>query len=138
MAKARGTAGWKCKLLIGATAVGEARDVNITLERGEVDVTSYETDGWADYAAGLARWGGDFTLYYKMPATQAATTLFSAFIEGTVVENVSFLREDGSGFKGDIVVTNFSEERPFEGAVARRIQFRGAGIPEQLSASTNP
>lgn len=135
-AAAVGQAGFSCVLKVGGVTVGEAKDVNLTLQRGEVEDTARDTNGFRSYIPGLGEWNIEFTLLKKYPESAVMGAIRTAFMAAAVLEDVEMIDASGYGWGGDVAVTNFSENQPFEDAVAISVTFRGRGIPEQITPAS--
>lgn len=127
-----GQAGFDCTITIGGVEIGEAKDVTVNLTRSEIEDTARDTNGWRSYIAGLAEWTIEFNLLKKYPRSTAAQAIETAFVNGTVLTNVRMLDKEGFGWSGDVVVTDYSENQPYEDVVANSVTFRGRGVPTQV------
>ena len=131
----QGSAGFKAELAHSGTKIGEARDITLSLTRGEVETTSQDTEGWKSFVPGLAEATAEFTLYRKHPESAGANVLRTAFMQGTVVTGLSLKDEFGYGWQFDGVVTDMSEDWSFESAIQNSVSLRVTGIPVQISPS---
>jgi len=128
-----GQAGFSCVLSIGGVEVGEAKDVKINMSRGEVEDSARDTGGFRSFIPGLGEWSLEFMLLKKDPESSAMAAIRAAFLAGTVVEDVRMVDDFNNGWEGDVAVTNFSENQPYEDAVAIDVTFRGRGVPVQIT-----
>jgi predicted secreted protein len=128
-----GQAGFSCVLTVGGVLVGEARDVKINMSRGEVEDSARDTGGFRSFIPGLGEWSLEFMLLKKSPESSAMAAIRAAFLAGTVVEDVRMVDDFNNGWEGDVAVTNFSENQPYEDAVAIDVTFRGRGVPVQIT-----
>jgi len=133
---ASGHAGFSAVLKIGGEEVTEAKDVTVNLTRSEIEDTARDTNGWRSFIAGLAEWTIEFNLLKKYPRSTPASAIETAFLNGTILTNVRVEDAEGYGITGDAVVTDYTEEQPYEDVVANSITLRGRGEPTQVSPSS--
>lgn len=136
MSTAEGQAGFSCSLKVGGVSVGEAKEVNLDLKRGEVEDTARDTNGFRSFIPGLGEWSITFTLLKKYPESAVMDQIREAFLAADVLEDVEMVDKQGYGWGGDVAVTNFSEKQPFDNAVAVDVTFRGRGIPTQIAPAS--
>ena len=112
----------------GATAADEAvdaMDVNINLNMEAIETSSRGVAPWKTYIAGWREWSVDFTLFYENDDT-VADALETAFNAGTII-SCRLLDEDGDGYYGDCLVTNFSRNEPLTDKMERSVTLQGTG-----------
>ena len=124
-----------CYLLLFASPA-VAKDVTLNMTRSEIEDTARDTNGWRSYIPGLAEWTIDFMLLKKYPESTAMAAIRTAFINGTVLATVQIVDSSGYGWTGDVAVTNFTENQPYEDALAIDCTFRGRGVPTQVTPSS--
>ena len=121
----------------GATAsdeVCEARDVTINLTAETMETSSRCDAPWKTYIAGWREWSVDFTLIHENDETQI-DAIETAFLAGTVI-SVRLVDEDGDGYYGNVIVTNFTREEPMGDAMGRSVTFQGSGAPTVIDVAS--
>ncbi|MFK7695406.1 phage tail tube protein [Paenibacillus sp. HJGM_3] len=110
------------------SAVGEMRDATLSISNGEIDVTSFDSSGWAEYIPGLKEWEVDTEgLYVYADAGQSA--LYNALVNNTVVK-VRLLPKNTTGqtgYQGDAFITSWEVNNTTDDAVSISASFRGTG-----------
>jgi len=90
--------------------VGKVKDLTLTLEAGEADITTRDNDGWEAIAATLRKCGAEFEVLYN-PNDRGVQALKTAFLASTPLRMAVLsapIAEEGSGGPvGDFVVSNF-------------------------------
>jgi len=120
--------GMKAKIYQGAvdvalgslTVMDNVRDVTLSLEAGEADVTSRANSGWRATAATLRSASVDFEMVWK-PGDAGFTAIKNAYLNGTALE-LAVLDQDratsgAEGLKGNFTVTSFERSEPLEEAI---------------------
>ncbi len=100
----------------GPSGVSEVTQWEIDLTVDSVDATSFDSNGWHEFIAGLQGANGSFTAIGSPPATGAASSAtFKTKSTG------------GKSISGDIIVTSVKYTTPVEGRVeyAATFQFTG-------------
>lgn len=97
-----------------------AREVTLTLNAGEADITTRANDGWKATAATLKECQVDFTMIWK-PGDAGFSAIKDAYLNSTEVE-LAVLDDDKSvtgaqGPKGSFTITNFTRNEPLEEAI---------------------
>lgn len=106
----RGTAGGSA-----STEVKNVKDLTLSLESGEADVTTRATEGWRATVATLKEASLEFGILYD--TEDADFKAFSdAYFNNTPI--ALFITDgNGSGLDADFSITGFSLEQPLEEAV---------------------
>lgn len=106
----RGTAGTQ-----GATEMTNVKDVTLSLESGDADVTTRATQGWRASVATLKEGSLEFEMNYDT-ADEDFTALQTAFLTNTAL---AFFVTDGngSGLDADWSIMAFNIEQPLEEAM---------------------
>lgn len=96
------------------------RDVTLTLDAGEADVTTRANSGWRATAATLRECSIEFEMVWK-PADAGFVAIKTAFLAGSTLELAAL---DGGkavagsqGPKGSFSITSFSRPEPLEEAI---------------------
>jgi len=97
--------------LTALTEIGNIKNLTLTLEAGEADVTTRENSGWEATAATLRKCSAEFEMLYK-PGDLVFQAIKSAFLTSTNVRLAlltgAMNGEDAEGPVGDFSVSNFS------------------------------
>ena len=106
----RGTAGVKA-----ATEMTNVKDVTLSLESGDADVTTRATQGWRASVATLKEGSLEFEMNYDTEDADF-TAIQAAFLANTAL---AFFVSDGSGngLDADFSITAFNIEQPLEEAM---------------------
>jgi heme-binding NEAT domain protein len=125
----RGTAGTKA-----STEVNNVKDLTVTLESGEADVTTRATQGWKASMATLKEASLEFTILYD-----TADTDFNAFQTAYFSNTpLALYVSDGDsttekGLDADFTITGFSVEQNLEEAITVSITAK----PTQIGGSSS-
>jgi hypothetical protein len=96
--------------LSALSVIGKVKDLTLTLEAGEADITTRDNDGWEAIAATLRKCGAEFEVLYN-PNDQGVQALKTAFLASTTLRmavlSAAIATEGASGPVGDFVVSNF-------------------------------
>jgi hypothetical protein len=114
--------GMNAKIYCGAagttpsTELANVRDVTLTLDAGEADVTSRANGGWKATVATLRECTVEFEMPYKR--TDAGYALIkTAYLTGGQVGLKTLAEENGEGPDGDFSITSFPRSEPLEEGV---------------------
>ena len=106
--------------LTALTEMSNVRDVTLTLEAGEADVTTRANQGWRATAPTLRECTAEFEMLWK-PGDEGFEAIKNAFLTaGTLRLAVLTGEQDASGTEGplgDFSITNFSRSEPLEEGV---------------------
>ena len=111
------------------TEISNVRDVTLSLERGDSDITTRGGGGWRQSVATIADGSVDFQMVWDNTDT-AFTAIKTAFIDATTVE---FLVLDGSssttgnqGLRATMAITSFSRNEGLEDALTVDVSAKTA------------
>lgn len=98
-----------------ATEVVNVKDVSLSLESGEADVTTRKTKGWRAYVATLKEASLEFEINYD--TDDADFGVFQdAYLNNKAI--ALFITDGaGNGLDADFVISNFSWDQPLEDAL---------------------
>lgn len=104
----------------GMTEVANVRDVTLSLEAGEADITTRGNSGWRATAPTLRECSVEFQMVWK-PSDGVFNAIKSAFLNSTLV-SLAILdqKRDVTGAQGpigDFAITNFSRNEALEEAI---------------------
>jgi predicted secreted protein len=120
-----------------STKVAEIREATITIEQKEIDVTSFDSNGWNEYIGGLKGWEVDADALYRENDTSGQTALFTALSNGTTASINLFPRDTSSalGYSGSVIITSFEVGNTMDDAVALSLSMIGTGALSTVSKS---
>ena len=102
-----------------ATEMKNVKDVNLDLDKVEIDVTTRKSGGWRDYVAGLKDASLEFDMKYDTADANYKAMLQDKSLELIVNAAVALFVSDGegNGMDADWVITKFSVPQELEDAV---------------------
>jgi len=126
--------GMNAKLYYGAaggsasTEMGNVRDVTLTLEAGEADVTTRANLGWRATAPTLRECTAEFEMVWD-PTDAGFSAIKNAFLTAGLVALKILDQAGGQGPDGDFAITSFSRNEALEEAItvsvtAKLAEFR--------------
>ncbi len=113
-------------VLIGAATVAEISNWSLDLGADDIDITSFDSDGWKEYLAGLKEWSGSLEGNYKSDDTNGQKAIITAWVNGTPVSFV-FTVAPGVTFTGDAFVKP-NIEVPVDDKASFSCDFQGTGV----------
>ena len=99
-----------------ATEMGNVKDVTLTLEAGEADITTRANAGWRATAPTLRECSVEFEMVWN-PADAGFTAIKTAFLSAGMVALKILDQAGGQGPDGDFSITSFSRNEALEEAV---------------------
>jgi len=114
--------GMNAKLYYGAaggsasTEMGNVRDVTLTLEAGEADVTTRANLGWRATAPTLRECTAEFEMVWD-PTDAGFTAIKNAFLTAGMIALKIMDKTGGQGPDGDFAITSFSRNEALEEAI---------------------
>ncbi|MDR2763131.1 MAG: phage tail protein [Planctomycetaceae bacterium] len=108
--------GINAKLFLNTSEMKNVTDVTITLDAGEVDVTTRDNDGFRATIGGLKECTIEFDMLDKND-DNSFDTIQSAWYNATSVTLKALSSANGSGPHGDFSITGFSRSEALEEAV---------------------
>ncbi|MAN76868.1 MAG: hypothetical protein CML24_06665 [Rhizobiales bacterium] len=112
--------------------LGETRDSTLTVNQAEIDATSYDSQGWMEYIAGLKSWELSTESLYlanNNPGNPGQLAVWDALIAAQVLlwrfvpkNQAGLLGYQGSGF-----ATSFEVNPPVDDAVTLSLSIIGTG-----------
>jgi len=112
-----------------STEMGNVRDVTLTLEAGEANVTTRANLGWRATAPTLRECTVEFEMVWD-PDDAGFTTIKTAYLTAGKVALKVFDKAGGQGPDGDFSIVSFNRSEPLEEAItvsvtAKLAVFRG-------------
>lgn len=116
--------GMEAKLLYAAggqsggtwTAMDNVRDVTLSLEAGEADVTTRANEGWRATVATLKEASVEWEMVWDT-ADAGFTAIKNAFFNNDLIGLQILDEADGQGLQADFSITNFSRNEALEEAI---------------------
>ena len=99
-----------------ATEMGNVRDVTLTLEAGEADITTRANQGWRATAPTLRECSVEFEMVWN-PSDAGFTAIKTAFLAAGTVALKVLDQAGGQGPDGDFAITSFTRNEALEEAV---------------------
>ena len=124
--------------LSSLTEMGNVKDVTLTLEAGEADVTTRGNSGWRATAPTLRECTAEFEMLWK-PGDAGFEAVKTAFLSaGTIRLAVLTGAHDEPGTEGplgDFSITNFSRNEPLEEGVTVSVTAKLAVFDEWVEVN---
>lgn len=98
------------------TALGNTRDVTLSLEAGEADVTTRANSGWRATVATLKEASVEFEMVWDT-ADAGFTAIKNAFFGNDPIGLQVLDATGGQGLQADFSITNFSRNEALEEAI---------------------
>jgi len=114
--------GMNAKLYYGAagssasTEMGNVKDVTLTLEAGEADVTTRANLGWRATAPTLRECTAEFEMVWD-PTDAGFTAIKTAFLTAGMIALKILDKAGGQGPDADFAITSFSRNEALEEAI---------------------
>jgi len=106
--------------LVDLTEMDNVKDVSLTLEAGEADVTTRANQGWRATAPTLRECTAEFEMLWK-PGDAGFEAIKTAYLSSDTLRLAVLTGEKATsgteGPLGDFSITNFSRNEPLEEAV---------------------
>lgn len=120
-----------------STEVTHVRDLTLTLEAGEADVTTRGNSGWRATAPTLRECTVEFQLIWQ-PDDPVFDALKSAFLAGTLVGlavlDQKVIEPGAQGIWGDFAITGFSRGEALEEAITADVTAKLAVFREWVAS----
>lgn len=110
---------------LGANKIAEISNWSLDLGADDIEITSFDSNGWKEYLAGLKEWSGSIEGNLKTDDTNGQKAILNAWLNGT---KLSFTFEVSSGvtFTGDAFVKP-SIEVPIDDKASFSCDITGTG-----------
>jgi len=110
---------------LGANKIAEISNWSLDLGADDIDITSFDSNGWKEYLAGLKEWSGSIEGNLKTDDTNGQKAIFSAWLAGTPL-TFTFEVSSGVTFKGEALVKP-SIEVPVDDKASFSCDITGTG-----------
>ena len=110
---------------LSANKIAEISNWSLDLGADDIDITSFDSQGWKEYLAGLKEWSGSIEGNLKPDDTNGQKAILNAWLSG---EKLTFTFEVSSGvsFQGEAFVKP-SIEVPVDDKASFRCDITGTG-----------
>lgn len=122
MAKVTGKDGG---VYIGANKIAELSNWSLDMGADDVDVTSFDSEGWKEFLAGLKEWSGSAEGNFDPTDTDGQKAILNAWLNGETV-TLDLKVNSTITFSGDALVKP-SIETPIDDKVTFSFDFTGTG-----------
>jgi len=120
---AEGTAtyvlGMKAKIMLDASELSNVKDVTLTMQAGEADITTRANQGWKATAPTLRECTVEFQMQHK-PGDAGFAAIKNAFLNSTTVTLkvlTAAEADGGEGPSGKFAITGFTRNEGLEDAI---------------------
>ncbi len=110
---------------LGMNKIAEISNWSLDLGADDIDITSFDSEGWKEYLAGLREWSGSIEGNFDSTDTAGQKAILNAWLNGT---KLSFTFEVSSGvtFQGEAFVKP-SIEVPVDDKASFSCDIQGTG-----------
>jgi len=109
----------------GANKIAELSNWSLDLGADDIDVTSFDSNGWKEFLAGLKEWSGSIEGNLKTDDTNGQKAILNAWLAGTALE-FTFEVSSGVTFEGEALVKP-SIEVPVDDKASFSCDIQGTG-----------
>ena len=110
---------------LGANKIAEISNWSLDLGADDVEITSFDSNGWKEYLAGLKEWSGSIEGNLKTNDTNGQKAILNAWINGETLE-FTFEVSSGVSFQGEAFVKP-SIEVPVDDKASFSCDITGTG-----------
>lgn len=114
-------------VFLGANKVAEVTNWTLDIEADMLDSTSFDSNGWRQFIAGLKQWSGSFEAKWKVSGdTTGQKALQDALLGGTVL-SIKLDVNGTNNYSGSALVSTQSIETPVDDIVNSNFDYQGTG-----------
>ena len=110
---------------LGANKIAEISNWSLDLGADDIEITSFDSNGWKEYLAGLKEWSGSIEGNLKTDDTNGQKAILNAWINGETLE-FTFEVSTGVTFEGEALVKP-SIEVPVDDKASFSCDIQGTG-----------
>ena len=110
---------------IGGNSVAEISNWSLDLGADDIDITSFDSEGWKEYLAGLKEWSGSIEGNFVADDTNGQKAILNAWLAGEKLE-FTFEVSTGVTFEGEAFVKP-SIEVPVDDKASFSCDITGTG-----------
>ena len=118
-------AGYGGGVYLDSTKVAEIANWSLDMSADDIDITSFDSDGWRERMQGIKEWSGSFEGNFEPDDTQGQAALIDAWLNGQKV-TLELQVNSTIKFSGDALVT-LNIETPVDDKVSFSCDFQGTG-----------
>ena len=118
-------AGYGGAVKLGANKIAEISNWSLDLGADDIEITSFDSEGWKEYLAGLKEWSGSMEGNLKTDDTNGQKAILNARINGETLE-FTFEVSSGVSFQGEAFVKP-SIEVPVDDKASFSCDITGTG-----------
>ena len=119
-------AGFGGAVRVNGKKVAEISNWSMELEADDIEVTSFDSNGWKEYIAGSRGWSGSFEGNFVPEDTEGQGALILAWVNSENVELQLDVNQDIS-FRGSAMIT-LSMDAAVDDKVNFSCDFQGSGV----------
>ena len=110
---------------LGASKISEISNWSLDLGADDIEITSFDSNGWKEYLAGLKEWSGSIEGNFKPNDTSGQKAILSAWASGQAL-SFTFKVSDTVSFTGQALVKP-SIEVPVDDKASFSCDIQGTG-----------
>ena len=110
---------------LGANKIAELSNWSLDLGADDIDITSFDSNGWKEYLAGLKEWSGSIEGNLKTGDTNGQKAILNAWLSGAPLA-FTFVVSSGVTFQGSALVKP-SIEVPVDDKASFSCDITGTG-----------
>ena len=110
---------------IGTNKIAEISNWSLDLGADDIDITSFDSNGWKEYLAGLKEWSGSIEGNFKSTDANGQKAILTAWLNGTALA-FTFVVSSGVTFQGSAYVKP-SIEVPVDDKASFSCDITGTG-----------
>ncbi len=110
---------------IGTNKVAEIANWSLDLGADDIDITSFDSEGWKEFLAGLKEWSGSIEGNFVSTDTNGQKAILQAWLNGNALV-FTFEVSSGVSFTGNAYVKP-SIEVPVDDKASFSCDFQGTG-----------
>ena len=118
-------AGYGGAVKLGANKIAEIANWSLDMSADDIDITSFDSEGWRERMQGIKEWSGSFEGNFKPDDTQGQAALIDAWLSGQKV-TLELQVNSTVKFSGDALVT-LNIETPVDDKANFSCDFQGTG-----------
>lgn len=119
---------------LDSTKVAEIANWSLDMSADDIDVTSFDSEGWRERIQGIKEWSGSFEGNFDPTDSTGQAALINAWLNGQSV-TLELQVNSSVKFSGDAFVTP-SIETPVDDKVSFSCDFQGTGELTPTGLST--
>ena len=118
-------AGYGGGVYLDSTKVAEIANWSLDMSADDIDITSFDSEGWRERIQGIKEWSGSFEGNFEPGDTNGQAALIDAWLNGEKVK-LELQVNASVKFSGDALITP-SIETPVDDKASFSCDFSGTG-----------